>query len=137
MRLSLKLQRPVAGLLLLIGGLVLSAGTVSVQAAETVRSGIFSGLSDHSTQGTASIVKTADGYAIVLGDDFVFDGAPDPKVALGKNGKFDASTLLAPLQSDSGTQTFAIPASIDVADFNEIYIWCEKYSVGLGVAPLN
>ena len=137
MRLSSNLRRPVAAVLFLIGGMVLWASTVSVHAAETVRSGSFSGLSNHTTQGTASIVKTAGGYAIVLGDDFVFDGAPDPKVALGKDGSYDASTLLAPLQSDSGTQTFTIPASIDVANFNEIYIWCEKYSVGLGVAPLN
>lgn len=137
MRLSPDLRRPVAAVLFLIGGMALCASTASVQAAETVRSGSFSGLSNHTTQGTASIVKTADGYAIVLGDDFVFDGAPDPKVALGKDGSFDASTLLAPLQSDSGMQTYPIPLSIDVARFNEIYIWCEKYSVGLGVAPLN
>ncbi len=137
MRLSSNLQRSVAALMLVTGALVLSVSTVFAQAAETVRSGSFSGLSDHSTQGTASVVKTADGYAIVLGDDFVFDGAPDPKVALGKNGEYDPSTLLAPLQSDSGMQTFVIPDSIDVADFNEVYIWCEKYSVGLGVAPLN
>lgn len=109
----------------------------STFAADMARSGTFTGLSNHVTTGTASIVKEDSGYFIVLGDDFTFDGAPDPKVALGKDGKYDPSTLIELLRSNSGAQKYAVPASIDVSEFNEVYIWCEKYSVGLGVAALN
>lgn len=102
-----------------------------------VRTGEFSGLSKHKTSGTVTVSKTDEGYVITLEDNFKFDGAPDPKVALGKDGKFDPSTLIRLLDSNSGKQSYIVPASIDVSLFNEVYIWCEKYSVGLGVAPLN
>jgi len=67
----------------------------------------------------------------------MFDGAPDPKVAFGKDGQFDAATLLEPLRANSGAQSYVVPDTINPEDFNEIYIWCEKYSVGLGVASIK
>lgn len=101
------------------------------------RSGTFEGLSNHITADTAIVVKTDSGYIIKLGEDFTFDGTPDPKVALGKDGKYDPATLIQPLQSNSGAQSYEIPASTDPADYNKVYIWCEKYSVGLGVASIK
>lgn len=127
----------VAGLMkfLMMSMLVLMSS--HVMADDVARSGSFTGLNNHATQGTASIVKEESGYFIVLADDFEFDGAPDPKVALGKDGEYDPSTLIELLRSNSGAQKYAVPAGIDVSEFNEIYIWCEKFSVGLGVAALS
>jgi len=101
------------------------------------RSGTFKGLSNHVTTGSVTLVKTGDGYVIELGEDFVFDGAPDPKVAFGKDGKYDSSTLIELLRSNTGAQSYAVPSSINPEDFNEIYIWCEKFAVGLGVASIK
>lgn len=106
-------------------------------ADSATRTGQFSGLSDHETTGTVTVMKTDDGYIIKLEEDFRFDGAPDPKVALGNDGKYDPATLIQLLKSNSGAQTYAVPDSIDTAAYNEVYIWCEKYSVGLGVAPIK
>ena len=106
-------------------------------ADNMTRTGQFSGLSDHATSGSVTVLKTDDGYVIRLEEDFEFDGAPDPKVALGKDGKYDPATMIQLLKSNSGEQTYAVPDSIDTAAYNEVYIWCEKYSVGLGVAPLK
>ena len=103
----------------------------------TISSGEFAGIEGHTVSGAVSIVKTDAGYEIVMGDDFNFDGAPDPKVALGKDGKYDPSTLIQLLKSNSGAQSYVVPDSIDVTQFNEVHIWCEQYSVGLAVAPLN
>ena len=36
-----------------------------------------------------------------------------------------------------GEQTYTVPASINVDDFNEVYVWCRRFSVPLGVAALN
>lgn len=116
--------------------LLLIATTFSI-ADDTPRSGTFTGLSKHVTSGTATIVKTDSGYVIQLGEDFFFDGAPDPKVALGKDGKYDPSTLIELLRENTGAQSYKVPASIDVSAYNEVYIWCEKFSVGLGVAALK
>ncbi len=112
-------------------------GTSASLADEITRSGSFYGINNHTSSGTASIVKQGDNYVIVLGEDFVFDGAPDPKMALGKDGAYDSATLMGLLKSNTGQQSFVIPASIDVSAYNEVHIWCERYSVGLAVAPLK
>ena len=105
--------------------------------AADMQAGEFKGLSNHVTTGQVEVVKTANGYVIKLADNFNFDGAPDPKVAFGANGKYDSSTLIAPLKSNTGAQTYEVPASIDVSKYNEVYIWCEKFNVGLGVASIK
>ncbi|WP_299608189.1 DM13 domain-containing protein [uncultured Tateyamaria sp.] len=112
-----------------------AAGTAS---AETVSSGTFTGASDHITTGGVDVIKNADGsHTIVLGDDFSLDGAPDPRVGLGKDGHFNGNTDSGKLGNLTGSQSFVIPAGIDVSEFNEVYIWCEKFSVPLGIAKLN
>lgn len=119
--------------------MVMGALTFSIQASadEVVASGVFAGASNHVTTGSVSVVKTESGLRVVLGADFSFDGAPDPKVGFGKNGSYDKSSQLAHLQADAGEQSYAIPTSVNVSDYNEIYIWCEKFSVPLGVAALK
>ncbi|MFT4728022.1 MAG: hypothetical protein ACI9UN_002528 [Granulosicoccus sp.] len=51
-------------------------------------------MSNHETSGTVTLVKVSDSYVIELGADFEFDGAPDPKVAFGKDGRHDPATLI-------------------------------------------
>jgi len=100
------------------------------------RIGVFEGKSNHVTRGRAEIVVENGQARVVLLDDFWFDGAPDPKVALGLNG-YDKNTLLGPLNANSGKQSYAVPAGVDVSQHNEVWIWCEKYNVPLGVAKIN
>lgn len=99
-------------------------------------SGTFEGRSNHMTGGTASIVQEAGTYYVVLGADFSLDNGPDPRVALGNDG-YDATTQLGELISLNGEQRYEIPASIDVSNYDEVWIWCEVASVPLGVAELN
>ena len=101
------------------------------------RIGKFTGLSNHVTTGRAELVKSDGGGSVELMADFTFDGAPDPKVALGKDGVYDPKTLSGALKSNSGASTYQLPAGINPDDYNEVYIWCEKFNVGLGVAPLG
>ncbi|MEO0914782.1 MAG: DM13 domain-containing protein [Pseudomonadota bacterium] len=108
----------------------------SAFAAKRIASGTFTGKSRHVTTGTASIIEDGGNHFVQLEADFTFDGAPDPKVALGNNG-YDPATLLAPLQKNAGAQAYAIPASIDVAAYNEVWIWCERFNVPLGLATLS
>ncbi|WP_415404763.1 DM13 domain-containing protein [Tateyamaria sp. SN3-11] len=118
------------------------AGFISFAAvsadAGTVATGTFTGASDHITTGGVEVVKNADGsHTVILGDDFSLDGAPDPRVGFGKDGKYDLATGMGLLKSLNGKQTFTVPAGVDPADYNEVYIWCLKFSVPLGVAALN
>jgi len=100
-------------------------------------SGSFSGASGHQTAGRVTVVQTDAGWEVRLNADFAFDGAPDPRVGFGNSGKFAANTDFAPLGSNTGAQVYQVPANIDPAGFDEVYIWCRKYSVPLGVAILG
>ena len=65
---------------------LLALSTFGAQADSIAASGDFRGATGHATSGGVSIVKRADGgYSVVLGDDFSFDGAPNPRVGLGRN----------------------------------------------------
>lgn len=107
--------------------------------ADTVAAqGTFIGASDHITTGGVSIVKTDNGGTIVILDtNFSLDGAPDPSVGFGKDGQFVPASDIGKLTKINGLQVYVVPASINVDDFNEVYIWCEKFAVPLGVADLS
>jgi hypothetical protein len=90
----------------------------------------FEGINGHTVTGTAEIVGTT----IHLLDDFVFDGAPDPKIALGKDGAYDPETLSGELVAYEGASSYELPAGINPDDYNEVWVWCERFNVGLGTA---
>jgi len=111
---------------------------ISANAGSVAAKGSFVGASDHITKGGVSIVKTANGGAIVILDsDFSLDGAPDPRVGFGKDGKFVDASDLGELTKKDGLQVYIVPATVNVDDFNEVYIWCKKFAVPLGVASIN
>ncbi len=123
--------------LLAVAAVAVLAGAAPALAQNTVLgTGSFVGASNHVTSGSVSVVETAEGIVVVFDENFSFDGAPDPKVGFGHDG-FDAESLIAPLQSNSGAQTYVVPATLDVSQYNEVYVWCEQFSVPLGVARLQ
>ncbi len=60
-----------------------STAAAEAPKGEVVAAGVFEGASDHVTPGGISVRKAADGYYVVLDEDFSLDGAPDPKVGFG------------------------------------------------------
>lgn len=110
---------------------------VTVPAAITLASGSFEGRSDHVTSGDVRIVQTPTGYAVELSEDFFLDGAPDPVLGFGRKGEYIATSQFSDLKKKRGAQTYTLPAGVTPADFSEVYVWCEKFSVPLGVATLS
>ncbi|MEM1382989.1 MAG: DM13 domain-containing protein [Pseudomonadota bacterium] len=98
--------------------------------------GQFTGASNHETRGTARVARSEGQWLIELGEDFFHDGAPDPKVALGADG-FREEAILAPLASLSGQQVYALKSGLNIGNYNEVWIWCQQFSVPLGVAKLE
>lgn len=122
----------------LISSALIAASLAFAAPAFADSTGTFTGESNHVVSGGVTIVKNADGTATVtLGSDFFLDGAPDPRVGFGNNGKYTEGTTVGLLKSNTGEQTFTVPASINVDDFNEVYIWCLKFAVSLGVAKVS
>ncbi len=97
------------------------------------RSGNFSGRSNHVTTGKTELSSNN----VVLQSNFSLDGAPDPRVGLGKNGKYDPKADLGALKKLTGKQSYRIGKGIKASDYNEVYIWCRKFNVPLGVAKLG
>lgn len=116
--------------------LAFSASLSIVHAGEVIKSGEFEGRSDHVTSGGVSILRTNGQTLLVLEEEFSLDGAPDPKIGFGKDG-FQSETLISELNEKTGAQVYVVPEHIDIADFNEVYIWCERFDIPLGVARLE
>jgi hypothetical protein len=97
---------------------------------------------DHATTGTARIVTT-DGQRY-LEFDGAFDTARGPavEVILYTGATVPVSIdeadyiTLAPLQSFSGAQRYAIPAEVNLDDYQTVGIWCQQFNVTFGYAPL-
>ena len=96
------------------------------------RLGTFTGNARYGISGTGELA----GSQVNLLADFRFGNAPDPKVALGRDG-YDARTLMGPLKNKAGASSYTLPAGIDPSGYNEIWIWCEQFNVPLGVAKLG
>jgi hypothetical protein len=102
-----------------------------------IAQGQFEGRSDHVTSGKTYIMKTNSGYALVLADDFYLDGAPTPVLGFGNNGEYIKSSQFTKLDKKTGRQTYTLPADFTPSQFNEIYVWCDRFSIPLGVAKIN
>lgn len=121
----------------LLGAAVLAMNPVVVSAEEVLAKGTFAGKSGHRTSGSVSIVRTSAGIEVRLGSNFKLDGAPDPWLGFGKDGKYASAAEVAILKSNTGAQVYRIAGPIDVSKYNEFYVWCRKFAVPLGVARLK
>lgn len=126
------MRRPLFASILLAASLAAAAPALAGEG-----SGSWAGQSNHVTNGSVEVVQTADGWEIRLGTDFDFDGAPDPRIAFGVDGKFAEGTDFEPLQSNTGAQVYRVPEGIDPEAFDTVVLWCRKFSVPLGYAELN
>lgn len=105
-------------------------------AAEVLKSGTFAGVSGHKSSGRVEIVKDGDVVKVVLKDDFTLQNAPTPRLAWGKDG-CKRGAIFGALNRFKGMQEYTVPAGTDLGQFNEFWIWCERYDVGLAVAKLQ
>lgn len=98
--------------------------------------GVFLGASGHKASGHVQVVKDGDEAKVVLKDDFTLQEAPAPRLAWGKDG-YKRGTIFATLAKFKGAQEYTVPAGTDLGQFNELWIWCEKFDVPLASAKLK
>ncbi|EWM17180.1 DM13 domain-containing protein [Kutzneria sp. 744] len=122
-----------------------TSSTVNEKLADgAVQKGTFRTLA-HPTSGQAEIVKGAGGsYTVQLRDFSTSDGpavhvwltdkAQDAgDAAFGRDGHLD----LGNLKATNGNEVYAVPAGTDIAQYKSVLVWCERFSVGFGVAGLG
>ena len=106
--------------------------------SEIVQRGTFEGFDRiHTGSGDVSVVETEEGYIIRFGDNFNVANGPDLYVGLGKDGEYKKGTEIAKLKGNIGSQNYALPADVNLEDYNEIWIWCRAFSVGFAKASLS
>jgi Electron transfer DM13 len=122
----------------------------SVQAqdnkAKTLETGTFHG-KVHSTSGRATIYQQADGKLVLRLTNFKTSNGPDVHVLLiaVKDADDDANFLksgverveLGKLKGNQGDQNYMIPAGTDLAKFQTVSIYCERFDANFGAAPLE
>ena|SRR5437660_4074656 len=110
-------------------------------AASTVSHGSFRSL-EHGTTGTALILRLPDGSTVVRLEGLNTSDGPDvhvtlsPAPATAGDRDFGDYLDLGSLKANHGNQNYAVPAGTDLSRFHSIVIWCRRFSVGFGVAPI-
>ena len=104
--------------------------------AQTISSGAFRGAGGHKARGSVSIVRSSDATRVVFAKNFWFDGAPAPRVAFG-NGRYVPGTIIAKLKRRTGSQSYVVPARIDLSKYSQVWVWCEKFNSPIAVADIN
>lgn len=110
-----------------------TAGDI-LEQGQVIESSNFQGKNDHTVSGGVKIVKKDDVQYLVLGSDFLFDGAPDPKLGFSQEGEFSEETIFSGLNLDQGKQVYRLPVDFDAANYDEVTIWCDKFDVPLAEA---
>jgi hypothetical protein len=117
----------------------------SANGSETVlASGSFHSVA-HGSKGTASIYELADGKRILRFTNFETSNGPDVHVYLiAANDASDSETVkkagfleLGSLKGNIGDQNYDIPSDADLTKYRAVTIWCKRFSVNFGTAPLN
>ena len=106
--------------------------------------GSFHGV-HHETKGTATVYRLPDGKRVLRFTDFETSNGPDVQIYLVAAG--DASdnatvtragfVVLGPMKGNRGDQNYEIPADLDLAKYRTVTIWCKRFSVNFGSAPLS
>ena len=110
---------------------------------QVLRSGSFRSL-EHATTGPAIVLRRPAGRLILRLEHLTTSNGPDLRVYLSRvpassdlhayrTGFID----LGALKGNRGNQNYDIPAGTDLSAFKSAVIWCHRFVVGFGVAPLS
>jgi hypothetical protein len=106
-------------------------------------SGSFRSL-EHGTSGRAVILQGSDGTLILRLESLDTSNGPDLRVYLSEipagsdlHAYGERFVDLGALKGNQGSQNYAIPGEADIPRFRSAVIWCRRFKVGFGVAPLR
>jgi Electron transfer DM13 len=99
---------------------------------------------EHSTHGTARVLRLADNQQVVRLEGFATSNGPQLVVWLSENRADgpgdafgDAHVDLGPLRGNIGSQNYPVPAGVDTASYASVVVWCARFSVPFGAAELT
>jgi len=100
---------------------------------------------EHGTSGTARILQLADGRRFLRIEDLASSDGPDLHVWLSAAesgsgwGSYDDGdhVKLGNLKATHGNQNYRIPADADLSAMRSVVIWCDRFNVAFGSAPVR
>jgi len=98
----------------------------------------------HETKGEAAIFQLGDGKRTLRLTNFATSNGPDVRVYLvAASDAKDNDTVknagfveLGSLKGNIGDQNYDVPANVDLAKYRAVTIWCKRFGVNFGTAPL-
>lgn len=110
--------------------------------AKALSDGMFHGVA-HETKGTATVYQVGDKHVLRI-TGFETSNGPDVHVLLvaakdaaDSDMVKDAGYIdLGSLKGNIGDQNYEIPADTDLSKYQACTIWCKRFSVNFGTAPL-
>lgn len=113
-------------------------------APVVVSTGAFSAV-EHDGTGTALLIRNPDGSALVRFEELDVSNGPDLVVILSRApvgssaGAYDDGeyVTLGELKANKGNQNYEIPATVDVAQYPTVAIWCRRFNSTFNVAPIT
>ena len=121
------------------------AGTTPVSGAtHALVAGNFRGIA-HETSGMAGLYDVGNGRRILRLSDFMTSNGPDVHVYLvaAPDASDDATVTkagfvdLGSLKGNIGDQNYDVPADVDLTKYRAVTIWCKRFGVNFGTAPLK
>jgi len=98
----------------------------------------------HETHGVATIYRLSDGHRVLRLTQFATSNGPDVRVYLVAAGDVQSEDAakqagfvdLGALKGNIGDQNYDVPAGLDLNRYRAVSIWCRRFSVNFGAAPL-
>ena len=98
----------------------------------------------HDTKGAAALYKLPDGRRTLRLTEFATSNGPDVHVYLvGAKDAPDNATVqnagfvdLGSIKGNVGDQNYDVPADTDLNKYQAVTIWCARFHVNFGTAPL-
>lgn len=114
------------------------------EGSSILASGRFRGIA-HETEGIAEIRALGNGKRILRLRDFKTSNGPDVRVYLvaaadaadNEAVKKAGFVELGPMKGNQGDQNYDVPADLDLEKYQAATIWCARFGVNFGTAPLK
>ena len=120
-----------------------AANSPDASAPKQLASGQFKGHA-HETEGTAGIYDV-EGKRVLRLTNFKTSNGPDVHVYLvaAPDAKDDATVKkaefvdLGPMKGNVGDQNYDVPSAADLSKYQAVTIWCARFNVNFGTAPMT
>ncbi len=107
-------------------------------SSKQLYSGDFTdGDSFHKVSGDAKIITDGSGKKYLRFENFESTNGPDLYVYISTDKGNEDFVSLGKLKGNIGDQNYELPENVDLEKYDNVLIWCQRFSVLFGSAEIN